>query len=183
MDKNSVFDVFPYVDLGVIEMRQIVYEDVENFYKYITHKKVMKFLAQSDIPDSLDSARKELLYWGRLHSLRTSVYWAVGLKSGQIIGTGGFNYWNQGQKRTEISYDIDCNYWGKGFATAVVNAMVDFAFLKMKVKRIQATVAEHNTASIRVLEKASFEREGLLCNYGVLEGMSRDFYMYSKTQK
>ncbi len=183
MAKEDVFDIFPYFDLGEIEMRQIVQEDVESFYKYITHKEVTKFLAESDVPDSLNNARQELLYWGRLHSLRSSVYWAIGLKGGQIIGTGGFNYWNQIQKRTEISYDIDCDYWGRGFATVVVNAMVGFAFSKMQVKRIQATVAVHNMASIRVLEKVGFEREGFLRNYGVLEGVSRDFYMYSQTQE
>lgn len=182
MAKEEVFNIFPYFDLGEIEMRQIVHEDVESFYNYITHKAVTKFLAESDIPDSLDNARKELLYWGRLHSLRSSVYWAIGLKGGQIVGTGGFNYWNQSQRRTEISYDIDYNYWGRGFATAVVKAMVEFAFSKMQVKRVQATVAVHNVASIRVLEKAGFEQEGVLRNYGVLEGDSRDFYMYSQVQ-
>ena len=58
--------------------------------------------------------------------------------------------------------------------------MVDFAFEKMYVKRIQATVAVHNLASIRVLEKSGFNLEGLMVNYGVLKGESKDFYMYGK---
>lgn len=180
MTNHGVFDRFPYIDLGEIEMRQILFDDIEPFYKYITHEKVKQFLAKADIPDSIKNAGKELMYWGRLFNLRSSVYWAIGLKSGRIIGTGGFNYWNQNQRRTEISYDIDHEYWGRGFATAIVTEMVRFAFSKMKVKRIQATVAVHNAASIRVLEKVGFTREGLLSNYGVLDGVSRDFYMYSK---
>jgi [ribosomal protein S5]-alanine N-acetyltransferase len=180
MSNQKVFDVFPYIDLGSIEMRQISSEDIKPFYQYITHENITRFLASADIPDSFESAGRELMYWGRLHSLRSSVYWAISLKSGQIIGTCGFNYWNQGQKRTEISYDIDHNYWGKGFATAAVRAMTDFAFLKMQVKRIQATVAVHNLASIKVLEKVGYQREGMMSNYGILEGKSKDFYMYAK---
>jgi ribosomal-protein-alanine N-acetyltransferase len=180
MDKD-VFDVFPEIDLGEIEMRQIVPEDIEHFYAYITNDAVKKFLSESDIPTSIENASKELMYWGRLFNIRSSVYWAIGLKSnGRIIGTGGFNYWNKEQKRTEISYDIAHDYWGKGYATAAVKAMVDFAFSKMKINRIQATVAIHNIASIKVLEKSGFKKEGLMSNYGVLEGESKDFYMYGK---
>ena len=115
MDSQDIFSVFPHIDLGEIEMRKIVSQDIENFYKYITDPRVMQFLAASDIPDSLENAGKELMYWERLHSIRSSVYWAIGLKdNGQIIGTCGFNFWNRDQRRTEISYDIDANYWGRG---------------------------------------------------------------------
>lgn len=180
MDKD-VFEVFPHIDLGEIEMRQIVPEDVEYFYTYITNDDVKKFLSESDIPKTLEQAGKELMYWGRLFNIRSSIYWAIGLKSnGRIIGTGGFNYWNREQRRAEISYDMARDYWGKGYATAVVKSMIDFAFSNMNIKRIQATVAIHNIASIRVLEKAGFTKEGLMSNYGVLGGESKDFYMYGK---
>lgn len=182
-DNKDIFETFPCIDLGNIEMREITLEDIEPFYKYINHEEVTKFLAAGDIPDSIENAGKELMYWKKLFNIRTSIYWALGLKSsGVIIGTGGFNFWNQEQRRVEISYDIDYHYWGRGYASAVVKSIVDFAFSKMAVKRIQATVAKHNIASIRVLEKAGFKQEGLMSNYGILEGESKDFYMYGMVQ-
>jgi len=56
----------------------------------------------------------------------------------------------------EIGYWIGRPYWGKGIASAVLPT-----FVKLVEQRpLHAYVAEHNAASIRVLEKAGFVHSG-----------------------
>ena len=57
-------------------------------------------------------------------------------------------------------------YWmgeahaGKGIMTAAVRAAVDFAFDTLHLNRVEAACLPHNAASIRLLEKVGFTREG-----------------------
>ena len=46
---------------------------------------------------------------------------------------------------------------------------------------IQATVLDTNQASVGVLERCGFEREGLLRHYRQVRGEPRDFWMYART--
>lgn len=60
-----------------------------------------------------------------------------------------------------IGYFLDHLHNGKGIMNAVVKMVVDYAFEELHVHRLEAGMKPHNVRSIRVLEKAGFEREGL----------------------
>lgn len=60
-----------------------------------------------------------------------------------------------------IGYFLDGRHNGKGYATKAVKLAVDYAFNELKLHRIEAGVMPHNKASIRVLEKAGFHKEGI----------------------
>ena len=180
---NDFFTKFPELDLEDVLLRKISAEDVADFYEYITDKEVVKFLSDSEIPSSLESAKMELMYWASLYERKRSIYWAISDKSnGKLIGTCGFNSWSKEHSRAEISYDLSTKYWNRGIMTKVVNAITKFGFDVMKVKRIQATIVTFNTASVRVLEKCGYNKEGILENFGVLHGKQEDFYMHAITR-
>ena len=55
--------------------------------------------------------------------------------------------------RREVGYWIGREYWGRGIVTSALSQ-----FLTVEIERpLFATVASHNTGSIRVLEKCGFE--------------------------
>lgn len=60
-----------------------------------------------------------------------------------------------------IGYFLDGKYNGKGYATKAVKLAVDYAFNELELHRIEAGVMPNNKASIRVLEKAVFHKEGI----------------------
>ncbi|WLR47394.1 GNAT family protein [Halobacillus litoralis] len=60
-----------------------------------------------------------------------------------------------------IGYFLDQDYNGKGYTTEAVRFLVAYAFDHLQLHRIEAGVMPHNKASIRVLEKAGFHKEGL----------------------
>lgn len=61
----------------------------------------------------------------------------------------------------ELGYWIGEPYWGQGIASAAVAQVIPIGFEQLNLRRIHASVYEHNHASMRVLEKNGFQREGV----------------------
>jgi ribosomal-protein-alanine N-acetyltransferase len=79
-----------------------------------------------------------------------------------------------------IGYWIGERYAGRGLMTDAVKVLTRFAFDTMRLHRIEAACIPDNNRSIRVLEKAGFEREGLLRSYLRINGAWQDHYLYAK---
>jgi RimJ/RimL family protein N-acetyltransferase len=80
----------------------------------------------------------------------------------------------------EIGYWLAEVYWGRGFATRAVQAASEWAFGQYKLSRVFALVFSHNLASVRVLEKAGFEKEGVLRRSAIKNGIVLDQFLYAK---
>ena len=84
-------------------------------------------------------------------------------------GTAGLGYWVLARARR------------RGLATAAVRLLTRWAIAEAGVRRIEALVEPGNPASLRVLERCSFRREGLLRDYldHGENGRRVDAYVYS----
>ena len=65
------------------------------------------------------------------------------------------------KKSAEIGYWIGEPYWGRGIATIAVRLMTAYGFGRLGLARIYAGVFEYNVASMRVLEKNGYKKEGV----------------------
>ena len=91
----------------------------------------------------------------------------------------GLNRINHQHRRVEIGYWIGVDYRGKGLTTEALTLAVRYIFNKQKMQRIHAFVDPKNVASIRVLEKAGFVREGLLKKFYRSRNKQYDVYIYA----
>ena len=80
----------------------------------------------------------------------------------------------------ELGYWIGEAFWGRGIASAAVAAVTDFGFRELRLARMFAVPFAHNTASHRVLEKAGYEREGVLRASAIKDGQLLDEYLYAR---
>lgn len=80
----------------------------------------------------------------------------------------------------EVGYWLAREYWGRGIATDAVRLIADYAFDRLGLLRLFALPFADNAASIRVLEKAGFAREGTLRSSAVKFGRPRDQAMYAR---
>ena len=78
-----------------------------------------------------------------------------------------------------IGYSLDEQYTKRGIATEAVSMLVQFAFNKLKLHRVEAYIAPDNTASIKVIEKNGFKQEGLLRKLLYINGQWVDHYLYA----
>jgi RimJ/RimL family protein N-acetyltransferase len=79
----------------------------------------------------------------------------------------------------EIGYGMIPNERGKGYCTEAVKIAVDYLFLSKPIVRIQAHTNVRNVASQRVLEKAGFEKEGIVRKRIFVRGEWKDEFLYS----
>ncbi len=71
-----------------------------------------------------------------------------------FIGLFGLKLGGIKHKRAEIWYKIHPKYWSQGYATETLKAVIQFAFDKLHLHRIEAGCAVNNFGSMKVLEKA-----------------------------
>lgn len=83
------------------------------------------------------------------------------------------------QHSAELGYWLGKAFWGRGIATAAARAVTGYAFRDLGLLRIDALVLTENMASIRVLEKVGFQREGLLRQVELKQGVPLDHFLYA----
>ena len=81
----------------------------------------------------------------------------------------------------EIGYWLSEEYWGRGIATEAVQVVTNYAFTTLGMSRVHAEVFHWNAASMRVLEKAGFVREGLLKKSAIKDQQWVDEVVFAKT--
>lgn len=80
----------------------------------------------------------------------------------ELIGTIGLFRIERGPRQMAIiGYSLSQKHNGKGYATEAVRQLVRYGFDVLGLHRIEAGVMPKNGGSIRVLEKAGFEKEGI----------------------
>lgn len=82
-------------------------------------------------------------------------------------------------KNATLGYWLGETYWGRGVMTEATNLITAYAFKDFDIIRIQATVNDNNPASMRVLEKAGFKKEGIMRNAIVKHGEVMDEHLYA----
>ncbi len=82
----------------------------------------------------------------------------------------------------EVGYWLGRAFWGRGLATRALASLTAYAFGTFDFTRLFATPFAFNAASIRVLEKAGWRREGVFRMAVVKEGRIGDLLVYARTR-
>ena len=124
--------------------------------------------------------------WGTLMARHATpeveVLFAVRREDGAVAGTFVLS---------QIFYGPFCNaylgYWathalaGHGYMTEGMDGVLRHAFRKLKLHRVEANVQPGNTASIALLERTGFRREGFSPRYLKVAGRWRDHERWAIT--
>ncbi|MBO2453026.1 GNAT family N-acetyltransferase [Actinomadura barringtoniae] len=78
-------------------------------------------------------------------------------ETGLVVGSIGL-FWPPDAGELEIGYGVVLSRRGRGYAPEATRALSEFALTAAGVHTVFATVEVSNPASVRVLEKAGFER-------------------------
>jgi len=78
-----------------------------------------------------------------------------------------------------VGYWIGKSYAGRRYMTKALSGIIRFAFDELKLHRLEAACMPTNQASIRVLERNGFQREGLARRYLKINGVWQDHLVYA----
>jgi RimJ/RimL family protein N-acetyltransferase len=84
-----------------------------------------------------------------------------------------FNF-NERGPRAEIGYALGREHWGKGYMHEALVALVELAFGRLELNRLEADIDPRNHASARSLERLGFEKEGVLRERWKINGEASD---------
>lgn len=87
--------------------------------------------------------------------------WAVfEVKSGEFVGRAGLAKRSLNKEvgeQVEVRFALLPQFWGLGYASELTEALIKFAFEKLKLSQIIASTGLTNEKSARVLEKNGFK--------------------------
>jgi ribosomal-protein-alanine N-acetyltransferase len=79
-----------------------------------------------------------------------------------------------------IGYWIGEPFAREGMMTDALGTLIPFSFATLRLHRLEAACIPTNTASIRLLEKSGFEREGYARQYLCINGIWQDHVLYAR---
>ncbi|HEY7588866.1 MAG TPA: GNAT family protein [Thermoplasmata archaeon] len=81
---------------------------------------------------------------------------------GRLVGVLGYHYWNRTSRKTEIGYWLSSDVEGRGIMTRACKALVDYAFAKLGMNRVEIRAAMPNLRSRAIPPRLGFVQEGVL---------------------
>jgi ribosomal-protein-alanine N-acetyltransferase len=79
-----------------------------------------------------------------------------------------------------IGYWIGAQFAKRGYMTAAVRALIPHSFGTLRLHRLEAACIPDNAASIALLEKTGFRREGYAREYLCINGVWVDHLLYAR---
>jgi [ribosomal protein S5]-alanine N-acetyltransferase len=79
-----------------------------------------------------------------------------------------------------IGYWVGAPYARHGYMTAAVRALIPYCFGTLQLHRLEAACIPGNNASIGLLEKTGFQREGYARGYLCINGVWQDHLLYAR---
>lgn len=111
---------------------------------------------------------------------RTEFYLAVD-RNESLIGFARLGL--AGVQAAKLGYAVRADQWGNGYATDAIRAILGFGFGVLELHRISAAIGPDNLASIAVVERLGFIREGRIRDHVYTDGAWRDSVLYSLLER
>jgi len=97
----------------------------------------------------------------------------------RIVGSIGLFHADWEVRSAEIGYGVRADQRCKGYASEALGAVARWALTEGGVQRAWLSAATDNPASVRVAEKAGFQREGTLRRAGLEDDGLHDLAIFS----
>ena len=109
----------------------------------------------------------------------TPTVWAIEVNGEAVGGIGVELHSDVERVSAEIGYWLGESLWGRGIVTEALAAVTSEAFKRYAITRLYAVPFADHPASIRVLEKAGYVKEGRMKQSAIKDGQIRDQLLYA----
>lgn len=123
----------------------------------------------------------ELIKNGQYTNYYSGIYFDLVLKeTKKVIGSAGYHTWWRAHDRAEVGYGLyKEEHRRQGYMNEIIPWLLDYGFHKMKLNRIEAKTAQDNVASIALLKKFGFLKEGTIhAHYKMPDGRYADDFSF-----
>ena len=168
----------PAIESERLLVRLVVEDDLPGLLKINDDSEVTKHLPY-ETWQSLSDAQAWFQRMAGIQATGTALQFVVARKdSREIIGTCLLFRFEEGSARAELGYVLGRAHWGRGLMGEALDALIGCAFGTMALRRLEAEVDPRNTASLRLIQRLGFVKEGLLRHRWVTKGEAKDVEIY-----
>ena len=160
-------------------MRQVTPDDVNEIFFLRSDDSVMQYI---DRPRAKTTA--DALEWiekiTAFAASNEAINWGICLRDEPKL-LGNICLWQISREnlRAELGYALHPAQHRKGIMTEAIRTILDYGFNTMKLHSVEAQVNSTNLASMAVLEKSNFTREGYFRENHFYDGRFLDTAVYS----
>ncbi|OMO85664.1 hypothetical protein COLO4_21505 [Corchorus olitorius] len=161
--------------MGEITLRAYEVSDIDEFLEWANDEEVSRLSRLEHF-----NSREDALCYFKEVVIPHPCYRAICL-DGRPIGFVAFEPGSDKHRcKGVIGYALGSKYWGQGITTKAVKMLISAVFKEFPdIMRVEATVDVENKASARVLEKAGFQKEGILKKWIVYKGKITDVSIWA----
>lgn len=179
---ETVLFPYPVIETEHLILRKVKRSDAEYLFELCRREETSRFSLwrpHESIKDTKEFINYKL---SELKKGRIPPFFAVEEKqSGRVIGTCSYVSADEFFKTVEIGYSVLSDCWNNGYGTEIAWGLTGYAFDRLGAQRVYARVLPENGASLRVLEKLSFEYEGTLKKDYYFDGKVSDVCVLAMT--
>jgi len=131
-------------------LRPVTLDDAEAMFEYASDKENTRYTFPTN--QSLEETKNNIAQFYLANPLGR---WGIELKStGEFIGTIDLLKLDTVLKKATIGYIINQKYWNQGLTTEANRAVIELAFEKIGMNKLDAFYDKDNPASGKVMEKS-----------------------------
>jgi RimJ/RimL family protein N-acetyltransferase len=169
-----------HLDCGSCTVREWTPTDRSSLLRVADNRNIWRNLTHR-FPHPYTEADADL-WFALLGTMAQPTHWAIEVEDQAVGGIGVDIGTGVHAKSGQFGYWLAEPYWGRGIMTAAVRATSDHVLVHLDIVRLEAPVFEWNPASMRVLEKCGFIREGLLRRSVLKDGQIIDAVLYARVR-
>ncbi|RUL75981.1 GNAT family N-acetyltransferase [Dyella choica] len=166
---------FPILGTERLLLREIVASDAPDVFAIYSDSLAMRWFG-SDPLTSMEEAQKLIEAFARWRQLPSpGTRWGIQRKADRrFLGSCGLFKWNRAWKSCVIGYELASFAQGEGFMFEALSAILNWGFENMGLNRVEAQIHPENDASLRLLSRLGFVREGCMREAGFWHGSHHD---------
>ena len=173
MSLKDYLDRKPELVTARLRLRTMTSADTEDLREWMPNKNLYRFWGKG--PGKTDK-NPELLFAGTPKPTKSFHWGIVHRADSKVIGEVWI-YRIENNRMAKAAVRLSERYHGQGLATEALQEVVRFCFTCTELKRLWTDVDVRNLASVRMLEKCGFLREGRI-RQGKMVSVWCDYFLY-----
>lgn len=144
-------------------LRELKVSDAGSISEYAGNLNVSRHLLVVPHPYSLTDAKEFIRSTMKSAKQKERKSYTLGITlkgTDKLIGAISLSDVDAFQGKGTLGYCLSEPYWRKGYMTEALTAVIDFAFKKLKLRRVDVCAFTENEASNALIRKFGFTHEG-----------------------
>jgi [ribosomal protein S5]-alanine N-acetyltransferase len=147
---------FPILTTEKLTIRRLSIDDCQGIFDLRSDPKINKFLdrqlckTSEDAKNFINNVNQNIEKGG-------TYYWAISLsETKQLVGTICLYDFSNEKNSCEIGYELITKFQGQGIMQEAAQAVIEYVFQILKIKKILACTHYENLSSVNLLLKLNF---------------------------